>query len=125
MSDLCKLETIDDKGFGLVATKDVKRGTLVLKEKAQIMDNGSNLDDPEWSKSVMNSFCQMSEATQKEYLSLHNCLLTKDEIQLRPQVLKMFTTPQEIVKCLSILGIFITNAWKTPGLYNAVPQVPT
>ena len=36
MSDLFKLEAIDSKGFGLVATKDVKRGTLILKEKAQI-----------------------------------------------------------------------------------------
>ena len=96
-----------------------------MKEKAQIMDNGSNLDDPEWSKSVMNSFCQMSEATQKEYLALHDCLLTKDKIQLRHQVEKMFSTQHEIEKCISILGILITNAWKTPGLYSAVPQGPS
>ena len=75
MSDLYKIEKIDGKGFGWIAQKDIKRGTLLLNEKAQIIDNGGDNNwkvDPKWIKSVMTSFNQMSEANQKEYLSLHN-----------------------------------------------------
>ena len=41
MSEFYQVVKIDGKGFGCVATKDIKRGTLILKEKGQVFDNGS------------------------------------------------------------------------------------
>ena len=39
MSEFYQVVEIDGKGLGCVATKDIKRGTLILKEKAQILRN--------------------------------------------------------------------------------------
>ena len=75
MSDYFKLTKIDDKGFGCIATKDIPEGTLILREKAQIFDNGGDPTGPDvagWIKSVMTSFNQMNEDNQKEFLTLHN-----------------------------------------------------
>ena len=36
MSDICEIKEIDGKGFGCFATKDIKRGTVVLIETPQL-----------------------------------------------------------------------------------------
>ena len=37
-----ELKSIDGKGLGAIAKKNVKRGTLILEEKPQIFDDGSD-----------------------------------------------------------------------------------
>ena len=53
MSDFYEVMQIEGKGLGCVATKDIKRGTLILREKAQIFDNGEEQGTPGWIKSVL------------------------------------------------------------------------
>ena len=64
------------EGFGVIAKKDIKIGTLILKEKPQIFDNGSKLEDewlekgiPDWIKSVMTSYNQMRKIDQEEFFN--------------------------------------------------------
>ena len=42
MSDLYELKSIDGKGLGAIAKQNIKRGTLILEEKPQIFDDGSD-----------------------------------------------------------------------------------
>ena len=118
LSDLYKIEKIDGKGVGWIAQKDIEKGTLLLNEKPQICDNGGDPlgGNPEWIKSVMNSFHQMSEANQKEFLTLHNDLVQDSShdlkwsqlsLMLRQQVQKMYKKADEVEKCLSILGNYV------------------
>ena len=116
-----KIEKIDGKGVGWIAQKDIERGTLLLNGKPQIRDNGGDPFkdgnwDPQWIKNVMNSFHQMSEANQKEFLTLHNDLVqdlshdlkwSKWSLNLRQQVEKMYKRADEVEKCLSVLGNYV------------------
>ena len=72
---------IPGKGFGAIAKKDIKIGTLILKEKPQIFDNGSQFQSgrewlekgiPDWIKSVMASYNKMTKVDQDEFLKLNN-----------------------------------------------------
>jgi len=126
LSDLYKIEKIDGKGVGWIAQKDIEKGTLLLNEKPQICVNGGDSFkdgnwDPQWIKSVMNSFHQMSVANQKEFLTLHNDLVqdvshdlkwSQLSLNLRQQVQKMYKKADEVEKSLSVLGIFNTNLWE-------------
>ena len=42
MSDLYELKSINGKGLGAIAKQNIKRGTLILEEKPQIFDDGSD-----------------------------------------------------------------------------------
>ena len=78
---------IPGQGFGAIAQKDIKIGTWILKEKPQIFDNGNSLkgsliilgqqewletEIPDWIKSVMASYNQMTKLDQDEFLKLNN-----------------------------------------------------
>ena len=75
MSEFYQVVKIEGKGFGCVATKDIKRGTLILREKAQISFKRSEFGTPAWVKSVVTSFKQMSKNNQDEFMKLHNFFL--------------------------------------------------
>ena len=49
MSDLYKVDQIAGKGLGCIATKDIKRGTLILREVAQVSGNNWQLDEKSFS----------------------------------------------------------------------------
>ena len=72
MSEFYQVVKIDGKGLGCVATKDIKRGTLILREKAPIVFKQSEMMTKNWAKSVLTSFKQMSKKNQEEFLKLHN-----------------------------------------------------
>ena len=69
MDKIYKIEQIEGKNLGCVALKDIKKGTLILQEKPQVINNGNaglSLIH------LLNSYNQMSEETQKDYLKLYN-----------------------------------------------------
>ena len=83
ISDFYQLTPMEGKGFGIVASKLIEKGTVILKEDAQM----PYLDEPEelkevsesvqeswmnWSKKIMDSFNKMKKSDQKEYLELYN-----------------------------------------------------
>ena len=69
MSEYYQLVEIDGKGFGYVASKDIKRGTLILREKAQLVYKRYGGEDR--IKSMVTSFKRMSKNNQEEFLKLH------------------------------------------------------
>ena len=63
MSDICEIKEIDGKGFGCFATKDIKRGTVVLIEfpqlalESEINNNAGEIDfNPTSMKMVASAF---------------------------------------------------------------------
>ena len=86
ISDFCRLIPIEGKGFGIVASTFIKKGTVILKEDAQM----PCLDEPDlenegveafwaeswinWIKEILDSFFKMKNSDQKEYFELYNQL---------------------------------------------------
>ena len=68
MDTIYKIEQIEGKNLGCVALVDIKKGTLILQEKPQVIVNGSG---PSLIY-LLNSYNQMDDATQIEYLKLYN-----------------------------------------------------
>ena len=118
-SEFYQVVKIEGKGFGCVATKDIKRGTLILREKAQIFDKETAEKlTPNGIKSVVKSFKQMSKNNQDEFLKLHNKFLDQDlskfkfvQTQYRSIVCQMYESGHEQEKILAILCILKTNAF--------------
>ena len=112
-SDLYELKLIDGKGLGAIAKKNIKRGTLILKEDPQISDDGSTVFGPEWVKSVWESFKRMDILEQEEYLKLstHSPGLNLDFVI--PCIEKTYRneSPSTRQKILLILEIFKSNVW--------------
>ena len=68
MDRIFKIEQIEGKNLGCIALTDIKKGTLILQEKPQVIVNGSG---PSLIY-LLNSYNQMNETTQKDYLTLYN-----------------------------------------------------
>ena len=82
MSDFCRLTPIEGKGFGIVASTFIKKGTMILKEDAQMpLLDAPDLEDVteavqeswmNWIKKILDLFNKMKNSDQKEYLELYN-----------------------------------------------------
>ena len=126
------LMEIPGKGFGAIAKKDIKIGTLILKERPQIFDDGSQIHlkgnewlekgIPDWIKSVMASYDQMRKMDQEEFLKLDNKIQKHDlsaekgydkiHKALKAVIGQMFQGAEyDQVKILSIAEIFCSNLW--------------
>jgi len=134
MTDMYRIMPIEGKGIGVVATKFIKRGTVIIKEKPQMQhvkrphENRAvklndiqvhNDEEEDYIKAVLSSFDQMSELDKKEYLELHS-QLGNDKKLLRyfEKELKFLTIISKIEKdfdkaqkMLRIVGIYETNAF--------------
>ena len=93
MAAIYKLEDIEGKGLGCVASTDIKRGSLILNENPQMQSSGGinhgiinnyyrvpgeilnearqNGQLAEWIKSLLKSFNQMNKVDQLEFMSLY------------------------------------------------------
>jgi hypothetical protein len=60
----------EGKGLGAVATNDIKRGTLILKELPQISVKRTNNRNQDINN-LKSAFNQMNKINQEEYLSLY------------------------------------------------------
>ena len=68
MSDICEIKEIDGKGFGCFATKDIKRGTVVLIEfpqlalESEINNNAGEIDfNPTLMKMVASAMAEKED----------------------------------------------------------------
>ena len=123
MSEFYQVMPIDGKGLGCVATKDIKRGTLILREKAQILYKKSEIETKGWTKNVVKSFNQMNKTNQEEFLKLHNHFLDQDLspnqqfthyqnlLRLAVRVKERSKSEQEREKILAILFICSSNCF--------------
>ena len=128
--NLFKIDKIDGKGYGWIALRDIKAGTLIYNEKPQfvVAEGGNALD-------LMRSFYAMTENDQKEFLKLHNKYsdlnsLPDSEKEWYSRVTD-FDTLAEVMQKLGfdsnlILKIFCisnTNAFKEYGVGIKVSRI--
>jgi len=133
MTDLYQVVSIVGKGLGIVATKFIKRGTLILKEVPQM----PNIDQPppnlqmqadswiDYIQNVISLFEQMTKSDKEEYFKLHNkyerqhVLQDNFRLNLKIQMLKTIimmmeagSTRMEAENILEIIGIYETNGFE-------------
>ena len=75
MSEVYKVVNIGDgKGFGCVASKDIKKGDLILREEAQMVIDSKHFEkiDRKTINRVWAAYHQMSHSDQEVFLKLHN-----------------------------------------------------
>ena len=72
-----KEEKLVGKGLGCIATKSIKRGSLVLREAPQLVhqeitNDGSSFLKREDYEACIEAFLEMSKEDKENYLKLHN-----------------------------------------------------
>ena len=82
MTELYHVKIVEGKGLGMIASKFIKRGTLILKEEPQMpaISKPSDSEDPNaepelWKtyiNDVVSSFYKMSHSDQEAFLELNN-----------------------------------------------------
>ena len=147
---------IPGKGFGAIAKKDIKIGTLILKEKPQILDNGSLIPElllklkksknpnqgrlsiqcqewlekgiPDWIKSVMASYNQMTKVDQDEFLKLKNNVHSHLGHWYGQSFLRTAMFPETLQTVIGqtfqvkyILEIWVLNRFVAFELYSLMP----
>ena len=90
-NQLYEVVEVEGKNLGCVALKDVKKGTLILKEKPQFSYiEGASESDKIWTKELfmrlLQNFQTMNPIDRAEYLKLSNKF---DELQTSEKYLKL------------------------------------
>ena len=127
IDDLYQVVEIDGKGLGCVAIKDIKRGTVILRESPQLRvslpDYTLHLDlSPLSIIEIMTTFNGMKKDDQIEYLKLSNSFDNhlpeeqKLEVQSyleesRAKLISMGKANNEAKEMLRIFGIYLTNSF--------------
>ena len=74
MSGIYRLTEIEGKGLACIATTDIKKGSLILRENPQMPADAEaeTMGSSKWIKILSKSFNKMSKADQLEYMRLKN-----------------------------------------------------
>ena len=125
MENLYHIAKISDgKGLGCVALNDIKKGTLILREKPQCFVNQTHFSDGGIStiQGLMKSYNKMNKDDQEEYLKLYhtfkdlNFLNYGERKHLEKQrecLQEVFCmNPEQINIFQEIYGIYTTNAFE-------------
>ena len=111
MNRFFKVQEVEGKQFGCVASKDIQKGTIILKEKPQCIANwsGSRLKKFE---NVIEEFNKMSKSDQDDYLKLYN-KFTESQT-LNGEIKDWIKSNHDIsnAKASSIVGIYISNFYE-------------
>jgi len=118
MERVFKVEQIEGKNLGCVALTDIKKGTLILQEKPQVIVNGSG---PSLIY-LLNCYNQMNETTQKDYLTLYNRfkdlndMNEKDKENVKQEMewlQKNLNFDHKVLQRIQdIYGIYLTNTFE-------------
>jgi len=136
MTQLFEIQTIEGKGVGFVATKEIKRGTVIFTESPQLdlaLEEKGKIYDVEFNpillEKVMSSFNRMKKTDQEDYLKLHNNFdhihslppqkysLLKTELEMRRLSLNSIEANKEKAEeMIKIFNIYGSNAFLN-GVY--------
>ena len=74
MSGVYRFTEIEGKGLACIATTDIKKGSLILRENPQMPADAEaeTMGSSKWIKSLSKSFNKMSKPDQLEYMRLKN-----------------------------------------------------
>ena len=72
-AEMYKVLPIEGKGLGAVASKFIKKGTLILNEKPQIsLENDPEIPLEIHIRQVISCFYEMSESDQNDFMKLYD-----------------------------------------------------
>ena len=123
-SKMYEVKQIEGKGLGIVAVKDISKGTLILKETPQMSHidaltpnlQGSHEALQIWIKKVISLFNEMNLADQAEYMKLHSHFENENSFGLISEFLGLIYTMvndgKKADEILKIIGIFIANNYE-------------
>ena len=131
MTEMFQVVPIEGKGCGIVASKFIKRGTLILKEVSQMpsidvpspnlqMQSDSSMVD--YIKKIVSVFELMNKSDKEEYLKLHNKYERDHVLQgnfrlnlkvqnLKTIIMKIDADAGKAENILKIIGIYETNSF--------------
>ena len=125
MENLYHIAKISDgKGLGCVALNDIKKGTLILREKPQCFVNQTHFSDGGIStiQGLMKSYNKMNKDDQEEYLKLYNTFKDlnflnygeRKHLEKQRECLQevFCMNPEQINIFQEIYGIYTTNAFE-------------
>ena len=117
-AEMYKVLPIEGKGLGVVATKFIKKGTLILNEKPQIsLENDPEIPLEIHIRQVISCFYEMSESDQSEYMKLYDKFdsdLVKSESNLGLALREGLFEIKKVInipKLQKIFCIFTTNSF--------------
>ena len=117
-AEMYKVLPIEGKGLGAVASKFIKKGTLILNEKPQIsLENDPEIPLEIHIRQVISCFYEMSESDQSEYMKLHDKFdsdLVKSESNLGLALREGLFEIKKVInipKLQKIFCIFTTNSF--------------
>ena len=121
-----EVKQIEGKGLGLVAIKDISKGSLILKETPQ-MPRIKGVEPPNpnvpgsieaqekalkiWMEKVVSLFNEMDFADQDEYMKLHHG--DENSFFLKPKAMEYDQEKaDEILQINKILSIYVRNNFR-------------
>ena len=114
-NQLYEVVEVEGKNLGCVALKDLKKGTLILREKPQFSDIEASESDKIWSKDyfrrLSRNFQTMNPSDREKYLKLYS-RHSMEELKTR-KVISGLTFSDLTLK---IHGIYETNAFGKGGV---------
>ena len=116
MNEYSHVVQIEGKGLGCVALKDIKKGTLIVKEKASIIVKNTN-DKLVMGQQILDSFFSMTKDDQEEFLKLNYPTLSNEEKKNGRIITKEFVQANpgaDQEKLIDIVAIFSANMWGFP-----------
>ena len=109
-----KVESIEGKNLGCVALRDIKKGTLILKEGPQWAIEIPDSDEmwtPEQHDELLENFYAMSQDNQDEILKLYTSnKFSKEELAKKLDLASK--DPAMVEKTLKLYGIYATNKFE-------------
>ena len=138
MPDLYEFKKIEGKGFGCVAVKAIKKGTVILQEAPQCVAKGvenflqfnptqSGLRD--FGLNIMSAFNGMCQHDRKAFLKLRNKFKDEEIVANVPRLARdldqwtsVFKESKDKEELLNVIGIYSTHCSGKGGLYIKLSQ---
>ena len=138
MPDLYEFKKIEGKGFGCVAVKAIKKGTVILQEAPQCVAKGvencprfnpTQSGLREFGLNIMSAFNGMCQHDREAFLKLRNKFKDEEIVANVPRLARdidqwtsVFKESKNKEELLNVIGIFSTHCTGKDGLYIKLSQ---
>ena len=125
---LYRLEEVAGKGIGCIATQDIQKGCLILRETPQLLvpefDDSASLKEK--LVNVIKVFLQMSPEDKENYLNLYNMYTAveweewSDAMKYRAQAVKRVLDQMRVPNISQDLAYKVSTIYDTNCFHNGV-----
>ena len=138
MPDLYEFKKIEGKGFGCVAVKAIKKGTVILQEAPECVAKGvenfprfnpTQSGLREFGLNIMSAFNGMCQQDKEAFLRLRNEFKDEEIVANVPRLARdldqwtsVFKESKDKEELLNVIGIYSTHCTGKDGLYIKLSQ---